>query len=94
MKDITDKVIEILHQKQKTFFASQTTQSTAFRIEKLRALKKEINRREKDIYEAQILDSDEKPESEKREKSADEADSQLLEQFNELGKQISSEKKP
>ena len=52
MKDITDKVIEILHQKQKTFFASQTTQSTAFRIEKLRALKKEINRREKDIYEA------------------------------------------
>jgi hypothetical protein len=49
---------------------------------------------EKDIYEAQILDSDEKPESEKREKSVDEADSQLLEQFNELGKQISSEKKP
>ena len=36
----------------KRFFASQTTQSTAFRIEKLRALKKEINRREKDIYEA------------------------------------------
>jgi len=52
MKDITDKVIEILHQKQKTFFASQTAQSTAFRIEKLRALKKEINLREKDIYEA------------------------------------------
>jgi aldehyde dehydrogenase (NAD+) len=52
MKDKTDKVIEILHQKQKTFFASQTTQSTAFRIEKLRALKKEINLREKDIYEA------------------------------------------
>lgn len=52
MKNKIDKFIDILHQKQKTFFNSQITQSTGFRIEKLTTLLKEINKREKDIYEA------------------------------------------
>ena len=52
MKYNSDKAINILYQKQKTFFDSRVTQSNAFRIKKLRGLKKEINFREKDIYEA------------------------------------------
>ena len=52
MKYNSDKAINILYQKQKTFFDSHVTQSNAFRIKKLRGLKKEINFREKDIYEA------------------------------------------
>lgn len=52
MKYNSDKSIDILHQKQKIFFNSQVTQPSAFRIQKLKALKKEINNREKDIFEA------------------------------------------
>ena len=52
MKYNLDKAIDILYQKQKTFFDSQVTQSNAFRIKKLKALKKEINLREQDIFEA------------------------------------------
>ncbi|MFL2577950.1 MAG: hypothetical protein ACJ0QE_04510, partial [Flavobacteriaceae bacterium] len=47
---------EKLYDAQKSFFASQKTLSTAFRIQKLRGLKNEINRREKDIYKALYLD--------------------------------------
>ena len=52
MKYNLDKAIDILYQKQKTFFDSQVTQSNAFRIKKLKALKKEINLKEQDIFEA------------------------------------------
>ena len=52
MKNNKQKLIETLHEKQKAFFASQITHGNAFRIEKLRALKKEIQHREKDIYQA------------------------------------------
>ena len=44
--------IDILHQKQKSFFATQITLSTAFRVKQLNALRKEINKREKDIFKA------------------------------------------
>jgi aldehyde dehydrogenase (NAD+) len=47
---------EKLYDAQKSFFASQKTLSTAFRIQKLRGLKNEINKREKDIYKALYLD--------------------------------------
>ncbi|MEK9603068.1 MAG: aldehyde dehydrogenase [Flavobacteriaceae bacterium] len=52
MNNKTDNTIDNLHQKQKSFFATQVTLSNAFRIKKLNALKNEINRREKDIFEA------------------------------------------
>ncbi len=52
MKNKSEKVIDNLHQKQKVFFDTQATLPTAFRIKKLKALKKEIVKREKDIYEA------------------------------------------
>ncbi|MAV79727.1 MAG: aldehyde dehydrogenase [Flavobacteriaceae bacterium] len=52
MKYNSDIAIDILHKKQKIFFNSQVTQSNSFRIKKLKGLKKEINFREKDIYEA------------------------------------------
>ncbi len=52
MKNKSDKVVDNLHQKQKVFFGTQATLPTAFRIKKLKALKKEIVDREKDIYKA------------------------------------------
>lgn len=52
MKNKSDKLIDNLHQKQKVFFETQATLATAFRIKKLKALKKEIGKREKDIYDA------------------------------------------
>ena len=48
----TSKAIDNLYQKQKVFFDSQTTLPNAFRIKKLKALQKELGRREKDIYKA------------------------------------------
>ena len=51
MKNKLHKVIDNLHQKQKVFFDTKVTLPTAFRIKKLKALKKEIVKREKDIYE-------------------------------------------
>ena len=48
----SDKAVDNLYQKQKVFFDNQATKPTAFRIKKLRALLKEIGKREKDIYEA------------------------------------------
>jgi aldehyde dehydrogenase (NAD+) len=51
MKNKLQKVIDNLHQKQKVFFDTQVTLPTTFRINKLKALKKEIVKREKDIYE-------------------------------------------
>ena len=48
----SEKAVDNLHQKQKKFFNTQVTQTTGFRIEKLKALKKEIQKREKDIYDA------------------------------------------
>ena len=48
----SEKAVDNLHQKQKKFFNAQVTQTTGFRIEKLKALKKEIQKREKDIYDA------------------------------------------
>ena len=52
MKYKTSKAIDNLYQKQKVFFDSQTTLPNAFRIKKLKALQKELGRREKDIYKA------------------------------------------
>tara|TARA_B100000963_G_scaffold166872_1_gene144876 strand:- start:29869 stop:31260 length:1392 start_codon:yes stop_codon:yes gene_type:complete len=52
MKYKTSKAIDNLYQKQKVFFDSQTTLPNTFRIEKLKALQKELGKREKDIYEA------------------------------------------
>ena len=52
MKYNSDKPIDILYKKQKIFFDSQVTIPNAFRIKKLKALRKEINRREQDIYSA------------------------------------------
>ena len=48
----SEKAVDNLHQKQKKFFNTQVTQTTVFRIKKLKALKKEIKKREKDIYDA------------------------------------------
>jgi len=52
MKYKTSKAIDNLYQKQKVFFDSQITLPNAFRIKKLKALQKELGKREKDIYEA------------------------------------------
>ncbi len=52
MKKNKNKLVENLHEKQKAFFASQITRGNSYRIEKLRALKKEIQSMEKDIYQA------------------------------------------
>ena len=52
MKYKTSKAIDNLYQKQKVFFDSQVTLPNAFRIKKLKALQKELGKREKDIYEA------------------------------------------
>tara|TARA_B100001287_G_C22666640_1_gene523150 strand:+ start:609 stop:2000 length:1392 start_codon:yes stop_codon:yes gene_type:complete len=52
MKYKTSKAIDNLYQKQKVFFDSQITLPNAFRIKKLKALQKELSKREKDIYEA------------------------------------------
>lgn len=52
MKYKTSKAIDNLYQKQKVFFDSQTTLPNAFRIKKLKALQKELGKREKDIYKA------------------------------------------
>ena len=52
MKKNKNKLVENLHEKQKAFFASQITRGNSYRIEKLRALKKEIQSKEKDIYQA------------------------------------------
>ena len=52
MKYNSDKPIDILYKKQKIFFDSQVTIPNTFRIKKLKALRKEINRREQDIYSA------------------------------------------
>jgi len=52
MKYKTSKAIDYLYQKQKVFFDSQITLPNAFRIKKLKALQKELGKREKDIYEA------------------------------------------
>ena len=52
MKYKTSTDIDNLYQKQKVFFESQSTQTNAFRIRKLKALHKEISKREKDIYKA------------------------------------------
>ena len=52
MKYNSDKAVANLYQKQKLFFNTQVTQNTAFRIQKLKALMKEIQRQEKDIYKA------------------------------------------
>ena len=52
MEHITVKFIDNLHQKQKVFFDTQATYPNAFRIKKLRALKKEISKREKKIFKA------------------------------------------
>ena len=52
MKYKTSKAIDNLYQKQKVFFDSQITLTNAFRIKKLKALQKELGKREKDIYKA------------------------------------------
>ena len=52
MKYKTSKAIDNLYQKQKVFFDSQITLPNAFRIKKLKALQKELGKREKDIYKA------------------------------------------
>lgn len=52
MNNNSDKDIDFLYQKQKKYFGTQITQPTAFRIKKLKALLKEVSRREKDIYQA------------------------------------------
>ena len=52
MKYKTSKAIDNLYQKQKVFFDSQITLPNPFRIKKLKALQKELGKREKDIYEA------------------------------------------
>ena len=52
MKYKTSKAIDNLYQKQKVFFDSQITLPNTFRIKKLKALQKELGKREKDIYEA------------------------------------------
>ncbi len=52
MKYKTSEAIDNLYQKQKVFFDSQITLPNAFRIKKLKALQKELGKREKDIYEA------------------------------------------
>ena len=52
MKYKTSKAIDNLYQKQKVFFDSQTTLPNAFRIKKLKALQKELGKRERDIYKA------------------------------------------
>lgn len=52
MKDNKAQITDILHKKQRAFFASQSTQSTAFRIKQLKALRKEIANRESDIFDA------------------------------------------
>ena len=52
MKYKTSRYIDNLYQKQKVFFESQSTQTNAFRIRKLKALHKEISKKEKDIYKA------------------------------------------
>ena len=52
MKDNKAKITDILYEKQRAFFASQSTQSTAFRIKQLKALRKEIASMERDIFDA------------------------------------------
>ena len=52
MKHKTSTDIDNLYKKQKVFFESQSTQTNAFRIKKLKALHREISKREKDIYKA------------------------------------------
>ena len=52
MKYKTSKAIDNLYQKQKVFFDSQITLPNTFRIKKLKALQKELGKREKDIYKA------------------------------------------
>jgi len=52
MRNDVSKVVSNLYIKQKDFFASQITKPNAYRIQKLKALRKEINTRELEIHEA------------------------------------------
>ena len=52
MSNDISKVVSNLYKKQKDFFASQITKTNAYRIQKLKSLRKEINARELEIHEA------------------------------------------